>query len=151
MRLGDGGVTKGGMTNRPGSATNLKASESTLLSCSVPDTRPRYRTKGSSGTKLRVEQIPVCRSIVTDRTHIESIGGALRTKTLARSRRRRYMPPVCGKPCGLGSARAEKRAMTRHKTYYSIFFFFFFFAFRVYCPLLLATRHHSATTTNYYQ
>jgi len=30
-------------------------------------------------------------------------------------------------------------------------FFFFFFEFRVYCPLLLATRHHSTTTANYYQ
>ena len=58
MRLGDGGVTKGGMTNRPGSATNLKASQSTLLSCSAPDTRSGYRTKGSSGTKLREEQTP---------------------------------------------------------------------------------------------
>jgi len=29
--------------------------------------------------------------------------------------------------------------------------FFFFFEFGVYCPLLLATRHHSTTTTNYHQ
>jgi len=29
--------------------------------------------------------------------------------------------------------------------------FFFFFEFGVYCPLHLATRHHSTTTANYYQ
>jgi len=41
------GVTKEEMINCPGSATNLKASQSTLLSCSAPDIRSRYQTKES--------------------------------------------------------------------------------------------------------
>jgi len=35
--------------NCPGSATNLKASNSTLLSCTAPDTRSRIPNKRISG------------------------------------------------------------------------------------------------------
>ena len=42
----------------PDSATNLKASNSTLPSCAAPDTKSRYRTEGSPGTTLREDQIP---------------------------------------------------------------------------------------------
>ena len=46
------------MMSCPDSATNLKASDSTLPSCAAPDTKSRYRTKGSPGTTLGQDQIP---------------------------------------------------------------------------------------------
>jgi hypothetical protein len=46
------------MMSCPDSATNLKASDSTLPSCAAPDTKSRYRTKGSPGTTLGEDQIP---------------------------------------------------------------------------------------------
>jgi hypothetical protein len=42
------GVTKEGMTNRPSSATNFKASNSTLPSYSAPETSPGCQKRGSS-------------------------------------------------------------------------------------------------------
>jgi hypothetical protein len=43
---------------RPGSATNLKASDSTLPLCTAPDTKTRNWTEGSLGTTLGEDQIP---------------------------------------------------------------------------------------------
>ena len=80
------GSPRRGMMSCPGSATNLKASDSTLPSCTAPDTKSSYRTKGSPGITLGEDQFLVCRSTITDRTLLESIGGASKTQTLARSR-----------------------------------------------------------------
>ncbi len=52
------GSPKRVMMSCPDSATNLKASDSTLPSCAAPDTKSRYRTKGSPGTTLGEDQIP---------------------------------------------------------------------------------------------
>jgi hypothetical protein len=97
---------------RPGSATNLKASDSTLPLCTAPDTKTRNWTEGSLGTTLGEDQFLVCRSTITDRTLLESIGGALKTQTLARSRRKE-MTPVRSEPCGLGSACDEEKKKRR--------------------------------------
>ena len=51
-------MIKAGIANCLGSATNLKASQSILLSCSALDTKSRYQTGGSLGITLREEQIP---------------------------------------------------------------------------------------------
>lgn len=46
------------MMSCPDSATNLKASDSTLPSCAAPDTKSRHRTGGSPGITLGEDQIP---------------------------------------------------------------------------------------------
>jgi len=78
--------------DRPGSATNLKASDSTLPSHQAPDTKPSYQTEGSLGINAEEEQSLVCRSTITSRTLLESIKGALKTQTLARSRNEKWNP-----------------------------------------------------------
>ena len=90
--------------NRPGSATISKPPM-------APSSPVQHQTRGPDTEQKDLREqhrgrnkLLVCRSIIIDRTQLESIGGALRTQTLARSRIGREVPPVCGEPCGLGSA-----------------------------------------------
>jgi len=75
------------MMSRPGSTTI--APSPVRHQTRGPDTEQKEQSWGRN-------KFLICRLIVTSRV-------ALRTQTLARSRIRREVPPVCGEPCGLGS------------------------------------------------